>query len=58
MGVGMIAIIAADAADAALATLAERGTPAWRLGSVTRLQGSDGTGAMGTATLVGDYPRG
>jgi phosphoribosylformylglycinamidine cyclo-ligase len=58
MGVGMIAIIAADAADAALATLAERGTPAWRLGSVTRHQGSDSTGAMGTATLVGDYPRG
>jgi phosphoribosylformylglycinamidine cyclo-ligase len=58
MGVGMIAIVAAEAADTALATLAARATRAWHLGTVGRLSDDTPDDAVGTATLVGDYPRG
>ncbi|MEA5453919.1 phosphoribosylformylglycinamidine cyclo-ligase [Sinomonas sp. JGH33] len=44
LGVGMVAIVAPSAADAALARLAERGVPAWVMGTV----GAD-DGVFGTA---------
>ncbi|RCV53006.1 phosphoribosylformylglycinamidine cyclo-ligase [Marinitenerispora sediminis] len=47
MGVGMAAVVAPDAVDDALALLAERGLPAWTMGSVT-----PGTGRV---RLDGDH---
>ncbi|MDE3724706.1 phosphoribosylformylglycinamidine cyclo-ligase [Nocardiopsis sp. N85] len=48
MGVGMVAIVAAESAERALEVLAERGVPAWRLGTVTS--------GSGRAHLNGDHP--
>ena len=45
LGVGMVAIVAPDAADAALARLADRGVPAWSMGTV---------GADDVTTSAGD----
>ena len=47
MGVGMVAIVAEDAAERALELLAERGVPAWVLGSV--IPGS------GKVVMTGEY---
>ena len=47
LGVGMVGVIAAEAADAALALLAERGVPAWTIGTV--VPGS------GTVRMTGGY---
>ncbi|MDI2130771.1 phosphoribosylformylglycinamidine cyclo-ligase [Yinghuangia seranimata] len=47
MGVGMVAVVAPEAADAALAVLAERGVPAWTLGTVVA--------GTGQAVLEGSY---
>ncbi|MDT0328190.1 phosphoribosylformylglycinamidine cyclo-ligase [Nocardiopsis lambiniae] len=48
MGVGMVAIVAAESAERALEVLAERGVPAWRLGTVRS--------GSGRAHLNGDHP--
>ncbi|WP_159619965.1 phosphoribosylformylglycinamidine cyclo-ligase [Arthrobacter zhaoguopingii] len=66
LGVGMVAIVGAEGADAALARLAERGVPAWAMGTVGSAAGSvraDGPdyvqGAKGVdggaVRLVGSY---
>ncbi|SNQ45591.1 phosphoribosylaminoimidazole synthetase [Frankia canadensis] len=64
-GVGMVAIVAPEAVDDALALLAERGVPAWVLGSVgedleggqpAAPAGSSGRAAAG-ARLIGEHPR-
>ncbi|MDN3481151.1 phosphoribosylformylglycinamidine cyclo-ligase [Arthrobacter sp. APC 3897] len=49
LGVGMVAIVDAAGADAALARLAERGVPAWAMGTV---------GAAGPAQAGPDYVQG
>ena len=47
LGVGMIAIVSTDTAEQALTTLAARGVPSWRLGTMQL-----GTGQV---QMVGDY---
>ncbi|WP_433699547.1 phosphoribosylformylglycinamidine cyclo-ligase [Nocardiopsis sp. CA-288880] len=47
MGVGMVAIVAAEDAARALEVLADRGVPAWRLGTVTA--------GSGRCALTGEY---
>ncbi|MBT1001368.1 phosphoribosylformylglycinamidine cyclo-ligase [Paenarthrobacter sp. DKR-5] len=51
LGVGMVAIVDAAGADAALAKLAERGVPAWVMGTV-------GTDQAGADTSGPDYVQG
>lgn len=61
-GVGMVAVVDPADADAVLVRLAERGVPAWVLGSVReRRDGEAGDaeakgGGGGAVTLVGDHP--
>lgn len=47
MGVGMVAVVSDSDADHALKVLADRGVPAWRLGTVTA--------GSGRAVLSGEY---
>ncbi|NUP75733.1 MAG: phosphoribosylformylglycinamidine cyclo-ligase, partial [Sinomonas sp.] len=54
LGVGMVAIVAPSAADAALARLAERGVPAWAMGTV----GTDDVSSSAGASADPDYVQG
>ncbi|WP_026549481.1 phosphoribosylformylglycinamidine cyclo-ligase [Arthrobacter sp. Br18] len=65
LGVGMVAVVGSDGADAALARLAERGVPAWVMGSVAAaregrndgpdyVQGAKGVDG-GSVRLLGSY---
>nr|WP_297424295.1 phosphoribosylformylglycinamidine cyclo-ligase [uncultured Actinotalea sp.] len=63
LGVGMAAVVAADAADGAVAALAERGVPAWALGTVRADDGAAGPDVVrgtkgvdgGAVRLHGEY---